>query len=95
MRKATGTMSDDELEDDDDGDEGSEWTWTHGRTNKLNHGNEEHMILASNINDLSPLFAHYGWQNGPISPQNGQNEQYPPKRGNKQGDKKFVLYIHI
>ena len=43
--KATDTLSDDELEDDDD--EGSEWTLTHRRRNKLNHGNEEHMILAS------------------------------------------------
>ena len=38
--KATGTLSDDD-------DEGSEWTLTHRRMNKLNHGNEEHMILAS------------------------------------------------
>ena len=38
----------------------SEWTWTHGRMIKLNHtvmGNKDHMILVSNINDLSPHFS--------------------------------------
>ena len=34
---------------------------------------------------IPPFFAHYGKQNGPISPQNGQNGQYPPKKGQKPG----------
>ena len=33
--------------------------------------NEDHMILLSNIHDLSPpFFTHYGCQNESISPQN-------------------------
>ena len=102
IQKATGTLSDDDLEDDD-GDERSEWTWTHERMKKLGHKdfkeihsgredgctptsrcqlgwhhfiflfrNEEHMILASNINDISPRCCPL-WN---------------------RGDKKFVLDIH-
>ena len=102
IQKATGTLSDDDLEDDDR-DEGSEWTWTHERMNKLGHKdlkeihsgredgytptsrcqlgwhhfiflfrNEEHMILSSNINDISPHCCPL-WN---------------------RGDKKFVLVIH-
>ena len=46
-------------------------------------GKENYMIVASNINDLSPPFCpHYGWQNGPISPKMGNIR---PKRGKTGG----------
>ena len=51
------------------------------------------MILASNMNDLSPHFL-------PIM--ESKMGQYPPKMGyipsklgQKQGDEEFVLFIHI
>ena len=58
--------------------------------------NDEFMILASDINDLSPHFLHI---------LNSKMCQYPPKmckmciippkRGKNWGDGEFVLFIHI
>ena len=52
--------------------------------------NDEFMILANDINDLSPHFLHI---------LNGKMCQYPPKmckkRGKNWGDEEFVLFIHI
>ena len=47
---------------------------------------------------MPPFFAHYVEQNGPISPQIGQNGLYPPPKKNwskNRGDEEFVLFIHI
>ena len=54
------------------------------------------MILASNMNDLSPHFlpimdskmSHY-------PPNMGKMGNFPQKRDKNLGDEEFVLYIHI
>ena len=47
-------------------------------------GNKDHLILASNINDLSPHFCPLWMAKWANIPQNVQNGQYPPPPQKKE-----------
>ena len=54
------------------------------------------MILASNMNDLSPHFLPImESEMGQYPPKMGKIGYIPSKLGQKQGDEEFVLFIHI
>ena len=54
------------------------------------------MILASNMNDLSPHFLPImDSKMGQYPPKMGKMGNIPPKGGKNLGDEEFVLFIHI
>ena len=59
-------------------------------------GNDEYMILANNMNDLSPHFLPImGSKMGQYPPKMGKMGNIPPKRGKNRGDEELGLFIHI